>query len=116
MLMTTNYVYQKHKSGYKSNLVDKLPLTPSLPACFEACAKFIPLRSNEVDATRAQGPGSATTAAQQELESAGHDAEELDKWLSVLEDDHDEIAEMTSLPTLQGMLERMGDSFASHLL
>ena len=64
MLMTTNYVYQKHKSGYKSNLVDKLPETTSLPACFEACAKFIPLRSNEVDATRAQGPGSATTAAQ----------------------------------------------------
>ena len=115
MLMTTNYVYQKHKGGYKSNLVDKLPETPSLPACFEACAKFIPLRSSEVDTTRAQGPGSATTAAQQELTSAGHDAEELDKWLSVLEDDHDEIAEMTSLPTLQGLLERM-ESMAGRIV
>ena len=92
-----------------------MPETPSLPACFEACAKFIPLRSNEVDATRAQGPGSATTAAQQELESAGHDAEEMDKWLSVLEDDHDEIAEMTSLPTLQGLLERM-ESMAGRIV
>ena len=44
--------------------------------------------------TRATGPGSATTTAQHELESAGKDAEELDKWLSVLEDDHDEVAEI----------------------
>ena len=66
-LMRTNYVYEKHKSGYRPNLADKLPETPSLPACFEACAKFVPLSSKEVDVTRATGPGSATTAAQQEL-------------------------------------------------
>ena len=70
LLMRTNYVYAKHKNGYKPSLADKLPETLSLPACFEACAKFIPLRSNEVDVTRAIGPGSVTTAAQQELESA----------------------------------------------
>ena len=102
-LMTTNYVYQRHKNGYKPDLVGKLPESPSLPSCFEACAKFIPLRSNEVDVTSATGPAGATTAAQHELDSAEKDSAELDKWLSVLEDDHDEVAEMTSLPALQGI-------------
>ena len=113
--MTTNYVYEQHKGGYKRHLADKLPESPSLPACFEACAKFIPLSSNEVDVTRATGPGSATTAAQQELESAEKDAAELDKWLSVLEDDHDEVSEISSLPALQGMLERM-ESMAGRIV
>ena len=114
-LMKTNYVYQKHKSGYKPNLVAQLPESPSLPSCFEACAKFIPLRSNEVDVTSATGPAGATTAAQQELDSAEKDGAELDKWLSVLEDDHDEVAEVTSLPALQGMLERM-ESMAGRIV
>ena len=115
ILMTTNYVYAEHKGGYKSNLVNKLPETPSLPSCFEACARFVPLRSNEVDVTRASGPGSATTAAQHELESSEKDVAELDKWLSVLEDNHDEVAEMTSLPAMQGMLERM-ESMAGRIV
>ena len=115
ILMSTNYVYEKHKTGYKLDLVNKLPDTPSLPSCFEACAKFIPLRSSEVDVTKATGPSSATTAAQQELESSEKDAEELDKWLSLLEDNHDEVAEMTSLPALQGMLERM-ESMAGRIV
>ena len=115
LLMRTNYVYNKHKSGYKPNLAEKLPDTLSLPACFEACAKFVPLHSNEVDVTRASGPGSATTAAQQELESSARDAAELDKWLSLIEENHDEVAEMTSLPALQGMLERM-ESLAGRIV
>ena len=114
-LMRTNYVYDKHKSGYKPDLAEKLPESLTLPACFEACAKFIPLSSNEVDVTRATGPGSATTAAQQELEAAEKDVMELDKWLSVLEDNHEEIAEVTSLPALQGMLERM-ESMAGRIV
>ena len=39
----------------------------------------------------------------------------MDKWLSLLEDNHDEIAEMTSLPALQGMLERM-ESMAGRIV
>ena len=69
-LMETNYVYAKYKGGYKQELVQKLPETPGLPGCFEACAKFIPVRSDEVDITRATGPAAATTAAQQEIEAA----------------------------------------------
>ena len=113
-LMKTNYVYAKHKDGYKPERAQQLPETPSLPACFEACAKFVPLRSDEVDTTRATGPAAATTAGQQELEAAENVAD-LDKWLSVLEDDHDEIAEMTSLPALQGLLERM-ESMAGRIV
>ena len=115
ILMKTNYVYEKHKSGYRPELANKLPEFHSLPACFEACAKFVPLCSNEVDVTRATGPGSATTAAQHELESSEKDATELDRWLSLLEDNHDEIGEMTSLPALQGMLERM-ESMAGRIV
>ena len=115
LLMRTNYVYAKHKHGYKQHLVDKLPDAPALPSCFEACAKFIPHRSEEVDATKAIGPSNSTTAAQHELDAAEQDAEELDKWLSLMEDDHDEIAEMTSLPSLQGMLERM-ESMAGRIV
>ena len=90
--MKTNYVYNRHKAGYMPDLVAKLPDTPSLPARFEACAQFVPLKSSAVDVTKASGPGSATTAAQQELESAEKDTGELDKWLSVLDDDNEEIA------------------------
>ena len=73
------------------------------------------MASEAVDATRASGPGSATVAAQQEFEAAEKDAVELDKWLSVLEDDHQEIAEFTSLPALQGMLEKM-ESMAGRIV
>eukprot|EP00959_Pyramimonas_sp_CCMP1952_P008280 173067-Pyramimonas_sp.AAC.1 len=39
--------------------------------------------------------------------AAAGDAQELTKWLSVLEDHMDDVSEITSLPALQGMLERM---------
>lgn len=32
---------------------------------------------------------------------------ELAKWMSVVDEQHDDVAEMTSLPALQSMLERM---------
>ena len=47
-LMSTNYVYAEHKRGYRKDLVDKLPDVLSLPSSLEACAKFVPLRPNEV--------------------------------------------------------------------
>ena len=106
LLMETNYVYAKHKGGCNPELAQKLPEAPRLPGCFEACAEFIPVRSDADDVTRATGPAASTTAAQQEKEDA-ENIEELDKFVSVLEENHDEIAEMTSLPALQGLLERM---------
>ena len=36
LLMETNYVYAKHKGGYKPELAQKLPEAPSLPGCVEA--------------------------------------------------------------------------------
>ena len=107
LLMRTNYVYAKDENAYRTDLVNKLPETPSLPVCFEACAKFVPTSSNEDDVTKATGPSSATTAAQQELEAAEQDSAELDKWLSLVEDNHDEVAEMTSLPALQGIVKTL---------
>ena len=71
-------------SDYRTDLADKLPETHSLPACFEACAKIVTLSSDEVDDKRATGPGSATTTAQQELESLEKDRVDLDSWLSFL--------------------------------
>ena len=113
--MSTNYVYAEHKGDYRNDFVDKLPDNPSLQSCFEACAKFVPLQSSEADVTKAIGPSNSTTAAQQEIEACDKDAEELDKWLSLLEDNHDEIAEITSLSALQGMLERM-ESMAGRIV
>ena len=64
------------------------------------------MHSDADDVTRAQGPAASTTAAQKEKEDA-ENMEELDRFVSVLEENHDEIAETTSLPALQGLLERM---------
>ena len=66
LLMATNYVYENQTAGYRSDLVERLPEASSLPSCLAACAKFVPLHSREVDVTRAVGPSSSTTAAQQE--------------------------------------------------
>ncbi|CAK0863360.1 unnamed protein product [Prorocentrum cordatum] len=41
------------------------------------------------------------------MSAAAEDAQELTKWLSVLEDHMDDVSELTSLPALQGMLERL---------
>jgi len=106
LLMDTNYVYAKRKAGYKPKLVEKFPEEPKLPSCFEVCAKFIPARSDAEDVTVAEGPAASTTAAQQEKEDE-ENIQELDKFVSVLEENHDEISELTSLPALQGLLEKM---------
>ena len=109
-LVKHNYKYKEvaeERAGYRQDLVDKLPSTRSLPTCLEACAKFVPDRSDAVDSTKATGPSTSTTAAQQEMQAAEHDAEELDKWISMLDEKQDEVEELTSLPALQGLLERM---------
>ena len=95
LLMRTNYVYRRHQDRYRPDLVAKLPGDTALPTCLEACAKFVPLQSTESETTRTPGPSSSTTAAQLERESSERDAEELDKWMSLVEDNHDELAEMT---------------------
>ena len=85
-LMHHNYKYKavaEDRSGYRQDLVDKLPETRALPSCLEACAKFVPERSDAVDVTKAHGPSTSTTAAQQEFEAEDHDEEQLDKWLLV---------------------------------
>ena len=106
-LLATNYVY-KERGNYRTDLVSELPDTAAVPACLEACAKFIPTTSDRTDVTQASGPSSSTTAARQELEAAeGQDAEELVQWMSLLDEEQDETAELTSLPALQGLLERM---------
>ena len=47
-------------------------------------------------------------AGQQELTAAAaEDANEIVQWKSLLEDSQDEVAELTSLSALQGLLERM---------
>ena len=42
-----------------------------------------------------------------ESEAVAEDAQELSKWLSVVEDQLDDVSELTSIPSLQGLLERM---------
>ena len=107
MLKATNYVY-RDRATYRSDLVRAYSDQPAVPACFEACAKFVPTNPEKEDMTQAHGPGSSTTSARQEQEAAAaDDAEELTKWMSVVDEQQDDVAELTSLPALQGLVERM---------
>ena len=106
-LLATNYVY-KERGNYRTDLVDQFPDKAAVPTCFESCAKFVPMCSDKADVTQASGPSSATTAARQEAEAAeGQDAEELMRWMSLLDEQQTEMSELTSLPALQGLYERM---------
>ena len=107
LLMATNYVYTTRATYRKDRLAD-YPDQRAVPACIEACAKFIPTTSTKEDSTQAHGPSSSTTAALQEQEAAeAEDAAELTKWMSVVDEQQDDVVEMTSLPAMQGLLERM---------
>ena len=106
-LMATNYVYKGRATYRKERLAD-FPDQRAVPACLEACAKFIPTTSAMEDSTQAHGPSTSTTAACQEHDAAeAEDAVELTKWMSVIDEQQDDVAEMTSLPAMQGLLERM---------
>ena len=104
LLLDANYVY-KADGKYRSDLVDKLPSGSAVLACFEACAVFVRTDADDSDIKQASGPASSTVAGEQEEEA--RDAEELVKWMSVVDEDDADIGEMTSLPSLQGMLDRM---------
>ena len=106
-LRATNYVYNDPAVCYRQDLVDDFPAQPAIPTCLEACARYVPTRSDLEDATKAMGPATSTTGAQSELDAASEDAQELTKWLSIVEDQLDDVSEVTSLPALHGMLERM---------
>ena len=106
-LLETNYVYREHGS-YRRDLVDSFPDEPGVPGCLLACAKFVPVSATETDMLQARGPSSSTTGAEQELEAAGaEDAAELVRWMSLVDEQQDDVAELTSLPALQGLLQRM---------
>ncbi|CAK0814408.1 unnamed protein product, partial [Prorocentrum cordatum] len=107
LLKQHNYVYNDPGVQYRSDLVDQFPPQPGVPDFMLACAKYVPTDAALDDVAQAQGPASATTGAQAEMSAAAEDAQELTKWLSVLEDHMDDVSELTSLPALQGMLERM---------
>ncbi|CAK0895070.1 unnamed protein product, partial [Prorocentrum cordatum] len=107
LLKQHNYVYNDPSVQYRSDLVDRFPPQPGVPDFMLACAKYVSTDAALDDVAQAQGPASATTGAQAEMSAAAEDAQELTKWLSVLEDHMDDVSELTSLPALQGMLERM---------
>ncbi|CAK0838914.1 unnamed protein product [Prorocentrum cordatum] len=107
LLKQHNYVYNDPGVQCRSDLVDRFPPQPDVPDFMLACAKYVPTDAALDDVAQAQGPASATTGAQAEMSAAAEDAQELTKWLSVLEDHMDDVSELTSLPALQGMLERM---------
>eukprot|EP00973_Karenia_brevis_P095321 12426800-Karenia_brevis.AAC.1 len=70
------------RGNYRTDLASEFPDVASVPACFEACAKFIPLDSDKEDVMQASGPGTATMGAQQESEALdGQDAQELVQWI-----------------------------------
>ncbi|CAK0817607.1 unnamed protein product, partial [Prorocentrum cordatum] len=107
LLKQRNYVCNDPGVQCRSDLVDRFPPQPDVPDFVLACAKYIPTDAALDDVAQAQGPASATIGAQAEMSAAAEDAQELTKWLSVLEDHMDDVSELTSLPALQGMLERM---------
>ncbi len=100
-LMTTNYVYRKH-AQYNRGLVSGFSDDPSVPPCFEACAKFIPTRYDEEDVTCASGPASSTTASEQMLDAKLSDELTLlTPWMSLLDEDDEDVADISSLPALE---------------
>ena len=104
-LQATNKVYAD--ACYRVDLVEKLPAERAVPQCFECCATFLRVDAEDVDVARASGPASSTTTGEQEREAAEADADKLSQWLSIVDEDDADAAEMTSLPALERLLERM---------
>ena len=102
-----NYVYNGPAVQYRADLVDRFPSQADVPECMLACAKYIPTEPTLDDVTQAQGPASATTGAQAEIDATVEDAQELCNWMSVVEESLDDVSELTSIPAAQGMIERM---------
>jgi len=103
-LMETNYVYNE-TGTYRSDLVEAMPPGPHVPAAFEAAATFVRVDHALDDTSQALGPASSTTAGQQEL--AQPDDEIAGRWMSVLDESLEDAMEMSKIPALQGLLERL---------
>ena len=84
-LRATNYVYNDPDVRYRQDLVGKFPAQPAVPACLEACAQYVPTTSTLEDVTQAAGPAASTTGAFLETGAASEDAQELTKWMSIVE-------------------------------
>ena len=103
-LMETNYVY--HDSAtYRHDLVQDMPAGRQLPAVFEAAATFVKVDDGLDDSTRAHGPATSTSTAQQEADA--DEAGQGGQWMSVVDESTEDTLEMSKLPALQAMLERM---------
>ena len=61
----------------------------------------------DASVAQAKGPASSTRTTELESEDVPENAQELSKWLSVVEDQLEDVSELTSIPSLQGLLERM---------
>ncbi len=109
-LMTTNYVYRKH-AQYSRDLVSAFGDVPSVPPCFEACAKFIPTSYDEEDVTCASGPASSTTASKQMLDAKlADELTFLTPWVSLLDEEQEDVADIASLPALESLLHKIETS------
>ena len=107
-LRETNYVYADNAVNYRKDLIDALPEGRAVPRCFEACARFVRVDPDDEDVAQAQGPASATTAgAQERATAADADAAGFVKWLSIVDEDTADAAEVSQLPQLQRLLENM---------
>ena len=106
LLIETNYVHKK--AHYRTDLVERLAEEPEVPEVFQACAKFVPVDAAIEDESKASGPASATTAGEQEREAASDDGI-LDStpWMSLFDDEQTHAADISSLPALQTLLEKM---------
>ena len=83
-----------------ADLVDKLLSGSAVPECFEACAVFVRTEADDSDMKQASGPASSTVAGEQEEET--RDAEELVKWMSVVNEDDTDIAMLDRMENQAG--------------
>ena len=102
--MELNYVYNAPEVQHRQDLVADCPTQAAIPACLEACAQYVPTITDLDDVNQAKGPASSTREAELESDVVAEDAQELSKWLSVVEDRHDDVSELTSIPSLQGAI------------
>lgn len=98
-LQATNYVYADENVNYRTDLKDALPAERAVPSCMLARARFVKVDPDDEDETQARGHASSTTAGAQENEAtADADAANSTPYISVLDDDTADAAELSTLP------------------
>ena len=66
------------------------------------------IKATKKEITRASGLARSTAAAPQTIDAAAaDDSSELTQWMSILDKQQEDVAEISSLPALQGLLEGM---------